>query len=95
MRTTDPVTGCSGSLELTLNGKGSDFGGSITMDGTACLSNGILDRAYDGRDIEFRITQRAVEVRFVGEADAATMTGTFTTDCDAMDGTWTATRSSR
>ena len=65
------------------------------MDGTACLSNGIIDGAYDGRAIEFTVTQRAVEVRFAGEADAATMTGTFTTDCDAMDGSWTATRSSR
>src|SRR5687767_3964388 len=34
----DPVTGGSGSLELTLTGKDADFGGSITMDGTACLS---------------------------------------------------------
>lgn len=92
----DPVTGGSGSLELTLTGKGADFGGSITMDGTACLSGGILTGAYDGRAIEFTIGQRDVEIRFVGAAgSASSMSGTFTTDCDAMDGTWTVTRSSR
>ena len=91
----DPVTGGSGSLELTLTGKGADFGGSITMDGTACLSGGILTGAYDGRDIEFEVGQRDVEIRFVGRASAAAITGTFTSECDAMDGTWTVSRSSR
>jgi hypothetical protein len=91
----DPVTGGSGSLELTLTGKGADFGGSITMDGTACLSGGILTGAYDGRDIEFEVGQRDVEIRFVGRASAAAITGTFASDCDGMDGTWTVTRSSR
>jgi hypothetical protein len=91
----DPVTGGSGSLELTLTGKGADFGGSITMDGTACLSGGILTGAYDGRDIEFEVGQRDVRMRFVGRASAAAITGTFGSDCDAMDGTWTVTRSSR
>ncbi len=62
----DPVTGGSGSLELTLNGKGSDFGGSITMDGTACLSTGILDGATTGAPSSSAVTQRAVEVRFRG-----------------------------
>jgi hypothetical protein len=90
------VTGGSGSLELTLTGKGADFGGSITMDGTACLSGGILTGAYDGRAIEFMVGQRDVEMQFVGAAQAASsMSGTFTTDCDAMDGTWSVTRSSR
>lgn len=91
----DPVTGGSGSLELTLTGKDATFGGSITMDGTACLSGGILDGAYDGRDIGFVVTQRGVEMRFAGTAQNATISGTFATDCDAMDGTWTVTRSSR
>ena len=91
----DPVTGGSGSLEVTLTGKDADFGGTITMDGTACLSGGILDGAYDGRDIGFVVTQRGVEMRFAGTAQNATITGTFATDCDAMDGTWTVFRSSR
>lgn len=91
----DPVTGGSGSLELTLTGKDAEFGGSITMDGTACLSGGILTGAYDGRDIGFMVGQRDVEIRFAGTAQAGTITGTFATDCDAMDGTWTVVRSSR
>ena len=91
----DPVTGGSGSLELTLTGKDADFGGSITMDGTACLSGGILTGAYDGRDIEFEVGQRDVEMRFIGRASAAAISGTFASDCDGMDGTWTVTRSSR
>lgn len=91
----DPVTGGSGSLELTLTGKDAEFGGSITMDGTACLSGGILDGAYDGRDIGFGVGQRGVEMRFAGTAQGATITGTFATNCDAMDGTWTVERSSR
>jgi hypothetical protein len=91
----DPVTGGSGSLELTLSGKDAEFGGSITMDGTACLSGGILDGAYDGRDIGFVVTQRGVQMRFAGTAQNATISGTFATDCDAMDGTWTVARTSR
>ena len=91
----DPVTGGSGSIGLTLTGKDAGFGGSITMDGTACLSGGILDGAYDGRDIGFVVTQRGVEMRFAGTAQNATISGTFATDCDGMDGTWTVTRSSR
>ncbi len=89
------MTGGSGSIELTLTGKDAEFGGSITMDGTACLSGGILDGAYDGRDIGFVVTQRGVQMRFAGTAQNATISGTFATDCDAMDGTWTAVRSSR
>ena len=91
----DPVTGGSGSIEITLIGRGSGFGGSITMDGTACLANGILSGSYDGRDIEFSVGQRDVEIRFVGTADDAVMAGTFVTDCDAMDGTWRVTRTDR
>jgi hypothetical protein len=91
----DPVTGGSGSLELTLTGKDSEFGGSITMDGTACLSGGILTGAYDGRDIGFVVGQRDVEIRFAGTAQGGTISGTFATDCDGMDGTWTVLRSSR
>ncbi len=91
----DPVTGGSGSLELTLSGKDAEFGGSITMDGTACLSGGILDGAYDGRDIGFVVGQRGVEMRFAGTAQGAMITGTFATNCDAMDGTWTVERSGR
>lgn len=91
----DPVTGGSGSLELTLTGKDAEFGGSITMDGTACLSGGILTGAYDGRDIGFEVGQRDVEIRFAGTAHDGTITGTFATECDGMDGTWTVARSSR
>jgi len=91
----DPETGGSGSLELTLLSRGTGFGGSITMDGTACLQNGIISGTYDGSDIEFSVGQRDVEIRFAGTADDATMAGTFMTDCDAMDGTWQLTRSER
>src|SRR5215204_618764 len=80
----DPVTGGSGSLELTLTGKDAEFGGSITMDGTACLSGGILDGAYDGRDIGLVVTQRGVQMRFAGTTQNSTITGTFATDCDGM-----------
>ena len=64
----DPVTGGSGSLELTLTGKDAEFGGSITMDGTACLSRRDPGGAYDGRDIGFVVTQRGVQMRFAGGA---------------------------
>jgi hypothetical protein len=91
----DPVTGGSGSLELVLTGKGTGFGGSITMDGTACLAGGVLDGSYDGRDIDFRVSQREVVIRFRGRASASMISGTFSTACDGMDGTWTVQRLSR
>ena len=89
------MTGGSGSLEITLIGRGTGFGGSISMYGTACLSNGITNGTYDGRDIEFSVGLRGVDMQFTGTGDDATMAGTFVTDCDAMDGTWQVSRSDR
>jgi hypothetical protein len=89
------VTGGSGSLELILTGRGADFGGSITMDGTACLANAVLVGSYDGREISFTVGQRDVDIRFEGEGNASSIGGTFTSDCDAMDGTWQVHRASR
>ena len=66
------------------------FGGAAP-----CRKSRILDGAYDGRDIGFVVTQRGVQMRFAGTAQNATISGTFATDCDAMDGTWTVTRTSR
>jgi hypothetical protein len=92
---TDPVTGGAGSLELVLDGEGSAFGGSITMDGTACLVGGLLDGRYDGDEIVFTVTQRGVDLSFVGEASDAGLRGTFTSTCEGMDGTWEVQRSGR
>jgi hypothetical protein len=91
----DPVTGGTGSLSLALTGRGSDFGGTITMDGTACLGDGILNGTYDGDAIEFTVGQRDVEIRFEGEASDAEIRGTFRSDCDGMDGTWQVQRGGR
>ena len=89
------MTGGSGSLELVAHRQGRGLR-RVHHDGRHRLPvDGILDGAYDGRDIAFVVTQRGVELRFAGRADAADIDGTFTTDCDAMDGTWTVDRSSR
>jgi hypothetical protein len=91
----DPVTGGSGGLELTLTGQDDDFGGTITLDGTACLADGVLDGSYDGRDITFSVTQRGTTVTFEGRVVDDALEGTFRSDCDAMDGTWNAGRTDR
>jgi hypothetical protein len=91
----DPGTGGAGNLELVLTGRGSDFGGSITMDGTACLAGGVLVGSYDGATIAFTVAQRGTVLEFEGLADDAGITGTFRSECDALDGTWTVRRSSR
>jgi hypothetical protein len=92
---TDPVTGGAGSLELVLTGEGDAFGGSITMDGTACLANGILDGRYDGREIAFTVSQRDVDLAFVGQAADGGLRGTFTSTCEGMDGSWEVHRAGR
>ena len=91
----DPVSGGTGSLTLVLTGRGSSFGGTITMDGTACLGDGILNGTYDDDAIAFSVGQRDVEIAFEGEATDAEIRGTFRSDCDAMDGTWQVQRSGR
>jgi hypothetical protein len=91
----DPVTGGTGALELTMTGKDDAFGGSITMEGTACVAGGVLDGSYDGRDIAFSVTQRGTVVAFEGVVDDGAISGTFGSDCDGMDGTWTVQRSDR
>jgi len=91
----DPVSGGTGSLTLVLAGRGSSFGGTITMDGTACLGDGILNGTYDDGDITFTVGQRDVEIAFEGEATDAEIRGTFRSDCDTMDGTWQVQRSGR
>jgi hypothetical protein len=91
----DPVTGGSGSLSLVLTGRGSDFGGTISIDGTACLADGVLDGTYDDGDIAFTVGQRDVTFTFRGEANDAEIRGTFQSACDAMDGTWVVQRTGR
>ena len=91
----DPVTGGTGAMTLVLTGKGDAFGGTIAMDGTGCLVDGILVGAYDGRDITFVVTQRGTVLEFEGDGDAAAIDGTFRSECDGMDGTWTVDRTDR
>jgi hypothetical protein len=91
----DPGTGAMGNLELVLTGRGSDFRGSIMMDGTACLQNGILVGSYERATIAFTVTQRGTVIEFEGIVDDAHMSGTFSSECDALDATWTVQRASR
>lgn len=88
----DPATGGTGALELVLTGKGGEFGGTITMDGTACLVTGTLEGSYDGRDIAFTVSQRGTILEFAGTAGDDGIDGTIRSECDALDGTWTAQR---
>ena len=89
------MTGGTGALTIVLAGKDDAFGGTIAMDGTGCLVDGVLEGAYDGRDITFVVTQRGTVLEFEGRGDEAGIEGTFRSACDGMDGTWTVDRSDR
>jgi hypothetical protein len=88
----DPDSGAGGSLDLTFTKGGPSAEGSLTIEGTACLTSGILDGAIDGGRVAFTVMQRGTTFEFVGTTDGRSMQGRFSADCDDLGGSWTAGR---
>ncbi len=79
----------AGGIGVTWTQRGHALDGTITMDGTACLSSGVVRGTVSGLRVDFSVVQREVIIDFVGRISSATMSGTFSTGCDIGKGKWT------
>jgi hypothetical protein len=89
---TDDQSGTQNSLTFTLRQQGSVLDGSIAIDGTACLSGGVVQGEAHGHFLRFTVVGREVRMTFNGSFSGTTMNGTYTTTCEAPTGTWNATK---
>ncbi len=81
------------TFEVTWNQQGSALEGTITIEGTACLTAGVVRGTLSGNDIDFGVVQREVEVNYTGTVFGDTMSGTYSTTCDNARGEWEAEKS--
>lgn len=89
---TDPGTGVSSSLVFSLDQSGSDLTGSLTIDGTSCLSGGVLVGEAHGTAVRFDVKDREVEITYDGTLHGTTMSGEYFSTCDAPRGTWSVVK---
>lgn len=69
---------------------GSTLTGTITIDGTPCLTGGTITGTIAGGTIRFGAVKGQVEVAFVGAVAGSTMGGTYSTGCGNAKGNWQA-----
>jgi hypothetical protein len=82
----------TGALSLTWTQTGSALAGTITIDGTPCLSGGSITGTVIGNAIQFGTVSGQVVVNYTGQISGATISGTYETDCGNARGSWTANK---
>jgi hypothetical protein len=91
----DSTGNTTGTFELGWRQDGSKLTGTITINGTFCLTGGAVTGDLGGSRIEFELVglaQRNVELKYEGTATGLRMSGTYSTNCDNTTGTWKATK---
>jgi hypothetical protein len=82
----------TGTFEIQWGQEGSVLSGTITIEGTPCLTDGSINGALNGNSIAFGVVQGDVQVAYTGSVSGNTMSGTYATDCGNAVGTWEATK---
>jgi hypothetical protein len=83
----------TGTFEIEWDQQGDALVGTITIDGTPCLSGGEITGRVNGPQIEFGVVSGEVEVSYTGVYDGQiSMSGTYSTSCGDAEGSWEATR---
>jgi hypothetical protein len=80
----------TGTFRVSWVQAGSRLTGTITINGTPCLSGGTIDGTVAGGTISFGAVKGQVNVAFVGAVAGSTMGGTYSTGCGNAKGTWRA-----
>ena len=88
----DSSSGATNSVNFVLRQQGSAVNGTITMDGTPCLTSGVVEGIVSGHDVTLNVSQRELELTFEGMLNGATMSGTYTNTCDGLSGPWSVTQ---
>lgn len=89
---TNPDDGSTGTFEIQWAQAGSNLAGTITVNGTPCLSTGAITGTLAGDAIEFGSIQSQFDVDFTGTVAGEAMSGTYTTTCGPAEGDWEATK---
>jgi len=89
---TDSSSGTASGLSLFLHQQGSQVTGDINIEGTACLSSGVVNGIVSGTDVTLRVSQRELELVFEGTLNGNKMSGTYTNSCDGLSGPWSVTQ---
>lgn len=82
----------TGTFEIAWTQDGTKLSGTITIDGTPCLSGGTITGKIRGNAINFGVVEGQVEVNYAGEVEGDTMSGTYATSCGNANGDWEATK---
>lgn len=89
---TNPDDGSTGTFEIQWAQAGSNLAGTITVNGTPCLSTGAITGTLAGDAIEFGSIQSQFDVDFMGTVAGEAMSGTYSTNCGPAEGDWGATK---
>ncbi len=89
---TNPDDGSTGTFEIQWAQAGSALSGTITVNGTPCLTTGAITGTLAGDAIEFGSIQGQFDVDFSGTVAGETMSGTYSTSCGPAEGDWEAAK---
>jgi hypothetical protein len=81
-----------GTFTIDFEQDGSALSGTISIEGTPCLTGGSISGTVVGNEIEFGAVEGEVEVDYRGSVAGDTMGGTWSTDCGDAEGEWEAAR---
>jgi hypothetical protein len=81
-----------GTFTIEFQQDGDALSGTISIEGTPCLTGGSITGTLVGDEIEFGAVEGQVEVEYRGTVDGDRMAGTWSTDCGDADGDWEAAR---
>lgn len=85
-----------GTFTMEFVQQGEDISGDITIQGSACLTQGSITGKMQGDKIEFGVVQAEQTVAYSGAISGDSLSGTYATPdvvgCGPDTGTWEATR---
>ena len=85
----------TGTFTMEWIQQGSALAGTVTIEGTPCLTGGTMTGQLNGDQISFGVVQGEVTVNYSGVLkNDGSMAGTYETTCGNAQGTWQATKQS-
>lgn len=82
-----------GTFTIQWQQLGTGLTGTITVNGTPCLTGGSISGSVSGDHIDFGVVTGQAQVVYTGSVNGTKMSGTYSTSCGNAQGNWTATKS--
>lgn len=90
---TDADSAVNGTFTIDFVQQGEDISGDITIQGSACVTQGSVIGKVQGDKIEFGAVQAEQTVTYTGAISGDSLSGTYDSpQCGPDTGTWEATR---